>query len=100
MAVTVYGSSDDLIEVEGDVLEEFYLPTEGDSLLAFSTGVVLRIDYTEDGVWRITPLAGGSDVTLTPAEGPDSDNYSDRAELVGPVGWVVLGSAWKRGGGV
>lgn len=100
MSVTVYGASDDLIEVEGAINEEFTLGNdETGDLLAFSNGVVLRVAYTSDGVWRVTPLAGGSRVTVEFAEGPDSDNYSDRATLTEDPAWVVHGVAWAKGDG-
>lgn len=97
MAVTVYGASDDLIEIEGDVDEEFYAiefghenESEG-GFLAFSDGTILRIVY--DGIWRITPIAkGSSDIKVDLAMEDDEDNYSDRATLSGKIKWVVLGS--------
>lgn len=91
---TVSGASDDLIEVEGAIRAEFHVLGEGDdgSLLAFSNGVVLRVCYTEEGLWRITPLRGASGVTVTFADAEDEDCYSDRAVLHELVGWVVLGS--------
>lgn len=56
--ITVNGASDDLIEIGGAIREEFTLQDdEGGDLLAFSNGVVLRIRYTDDGVWRIEPLS-------------------------------------------
>lgn len=104
-AVTVYGASDDLIEVEGDIEGEFYLKDDdaGD-LLAFSDGTILRMRYAESGVWRITPVTTGgtSSLTIVPAPEGDEANYSDRATLTGPVSWVVHGIGWapvRPGGG-
>lgn len=97
MGLTVYGSSDDLIEVEGDVREEFYVSQNDDGdYLAFSSGVVLRIHYTNAGVWRITPVAGASRVTIDHAPEDDEDNYSDRATLHESASWVVHGIHWAR----
>lgn len=98
MTITVYGSSDDLIEIEGDIREEFYAIDIGQSdeggLLAFSDGTVLRIAYTDDGVWRITPVHTGlCTFNIVQAVSADDDNYSDRATLSGEtISWVVLGS--------
>lgn len=93
----VYGASDDLIEVEGCIREEFtateQAEEEGD-LLAFSTGVVLRVRYAENGVWRITPVAEADGVTITQAPEDDEANYSDRAFLRQPVAWVVHGTGY------
>jgi hypothetical protein len=96
VSITVYGASDDLIEIDGDISEEFGYRNEdglGDKgdLLAFSDGTILRIHYTQSGMWRITPVVGGS-ATLRIEQAPegDEDNYSDKAELSGAV-WVVQG---------
>jgi predicted methyltransferase len=94
--VVITGSSDDLIEVDGDLSEEFYSPDggrdEGD-LLACSDGTMLRISYTREGIWRITPVEQGS-ATLTIEQAPenDEDRYTDTATLDGPISWVVLGT--------
>lgn len=95
--ITIQGSSDDLIEISGAILEEFYLrdDDEGD-LLAFSDGTVLLIKHTDSGVWRITLSAKGTG-TLTVRQAPenDDDNYSDLAALEFDAGdvrpWVVQG---------
>ncbi|MGH3599142.1 MAG: hypothetical protein ACRDQH_02500 [Pseudonocardiaceae bacterium] len=95
MSVTVYGASDDLIEVEGGIEEEFnvYDTHDPDKLLAFSDGTVLRVRLTDDEVWRIeTVQAGSNDLSIVQAPEGDGDNYSDRAVLAGPIRWVVLGT--------
>ena len=91
MSAIVYGASDDLIEVEGDISEEFYPDSEA-RYLAFSTGALLRIKY--DGTWNIRVLAG--DVAVDRAEGMDAANYSDRATVNGDVRWVVCGQHAER----
>lgn len=102
MSITVYGSSDDLIEVEGDIREEFTyrmspITDEGaGDLLAFSDGTILRIAYTAAGVWRITQVAlGTSSLGIEQAPEGDEDNYSDRATL-SSARWVVQGIALAR----
>lgn len=90
--ITVYGYSDDLIEVEGDIREEFGAGIDDDGeLLAFSTGVLLRITYTKDGVWRINALSGVDKVKIVQAPAGDEKNYSDRATIEGPVKWILQG---------
>lgn len=92
MAITVFGYSDDLIEVDGDIRDEFPIKDDtpdGGDLLAFSDGTLLRITYTKDGIWRITPLVRGS-AELGIEQAPDNGGYSDRATLSGAV-WVVHG---------
>lgn len=98
--VEVYGASDDLIEINGDLTEEFTLPGSDEALLAFSEGTVLRIKYTPDGIWRIAPVANGM-ATYTITQGTDVDNdYTDRVFLTlgDDIEWVVLGTdvAWRN----
>lgn len=98
MTTTVYGASDDLIELEGDIYEEFYvLGEEEENYLAFSNGTVLRVDYDKDGVWRIRPMTNLAAVTIDMAPADDESNYSDRATLHEPATWVVHGRAFVRG---
>lgn len=92
MSITVYGASDDLIEVDGDIYEEFNPQGDEPSLLAFSDGTVLRVVFDQDGIWRITPVVSGT-ATLTHAFGQDDREHSDKATLDGDVRWVVFGSA-------
>jgi hypothetical protein len=92
MPVTVYGASDDLIEVEGDIREEFPCRDDSeDNLLAFSDGTVLRVAFDEDGIWRLTPVVTGS-AALTHVFGQDDREHTDKATLDGDVRWVVYGS--------
>lgn len=95
MSATVYGYSDDLIEIEGDIVEEFNV-TEHDeySYLAFSNGVVLRIRYEDDGVWRIHPMRSASKVTIEYAHHL-ADVYSDHAVIEEPISWVVYGDRFE-----
>lgn len=98
MAITLYGASDDCIEIEGDVNEEWsaYGSKDGD-LIAFSDGTLLRIRYTDegDGIWRITPVHVPTPeiLTITPAPLNDPRRYTDRAELrTNDIDWVIRGS--------
>lgn len=97
MSVTITGASDDLIEIDGDISEEFnvYDTHNVDRLLAFSDGTVLRIRCTDEEVWRITPehrAPTSGDLTITQAVPGDETNYTDRATIDGPITWVVLGA--------
>lgn len=94
--VTVYGASDDLIEIEGDIREEISPNDEDPAKLAFSDGTVLSVEYDSDGCWRVNRVAEGSaTMHKVEAEGPDSDNYSDRVTLTGDIKWVIAGN-WMR----
>lgn len=99
--VTVTGASDDLIEIDGAIVEEFYLKDDCDGdgsgdLLAFSTGVVLRITYSKSGVWRIVPVVDPAGaVTIQQAPEDDDANYTDRASVPGAE-WVVHGVGFAK----
>jgi hypothetical protein len=93
--VTVYGASDDLIEVEGDISEEFTPGEDESAYFAFSDGTVLFVEYAADGFWRIHRRANGT-AAYEKHEGTDpDDDYSDRVTLDG-VSWVVIGSRFER----
>lgn len=105
--IKVYGASDDLIEVDGDIRDEFYASDEQSNLLSFSNGVVLEVEYNKSGQWKISVLKNTWEMALDykPATNTD-DNYSDVLEMdtnpyiegwvyqVDP--WVVLGHEWSR----
>lgn len=108
--VVLTGSSDDLIEIDGHLREEFAALSgweDGDrkedgGYVAFSDGTVLRIAYTDegvDGIWRITPITRGTAkldiVQCVPSD--DDRDYSDKATLTGPASalrWVMLGATF------
>lgn len=92
--VEVYGASDDLIEVDGDICEEFNPIGDTSNYLAFSDGTLLSVTYDQDGIWRISALYKGSaQLELKQSVDVDDDNYSDRATLIGDVEWVVYAIA-------
>jgi len=90
--VTIYGASDDLIEVEGDVNEEFsvgYLQYPG--YIGCSDGTLLEVDYDTRGVWRFRALVGDPGIDPCPLNA--DDRYSDVVTIAGPVEWVTFGVA-------
>lgn len=100
--VTLHGASDDLIELDGAIREEFNHWHGGNdddqgALVAFSDGTVLRIIHGAGGIWRITPVATGA-AELSIAQAPEGDdrNYSDVATLTGDIWWAVHGVAFAK----
>ena len=96
MKVQVTGASDDLIEIDGGISEEWgaYEDGKDGSLLAFSDGTVLRIRYSDSGVWRIELVhQGHCEVQIEQAPEDDDRDYTDRATLTGPLLWVVRGKS-------
>ena len=93
MAITIYGASDDLIEIEGDIREEFYwIPDDDETrLLAFSDGTLLRVAYDSDGIWRLNKVASGT-AQFSKVEGDVEKDTPDSVTLSGvEIKWVVLG---------
>lgn len=89
--IEVYGSSDDLIEIDGDIIEEFtdYDAEENPLFLAFSDGTLLSIKHV-DGVWRICPMHLGNSKFIKHEADPDED--TDKVQLLGGnIEWVVFG---------
>lgn len=92
--VKIYGASDDLIEVEGDITEEFNPPYGDDNpcYLAFGDGTMLSVQYDKDGMWRINRLNEGT-AAYSKIEATDPDkNYSDVVTLEGDLKFVTFGS--------
>lgn len=104
MTTKIYGCSDDLIEVEGDVEGEVgcYGAQEGDAdgvLLVCSDGTLLIVKYGENdmGTWRVTVYIKGcllEGVEVCTDE--DADPYSDVATFRDGLSWVIRAMDWKR----
>lgn len=85
--VLVHGQSDDLIEVEGDLREEFSA-YDISKYLHFDNGTILKIghDVVKDKGWHIEVVKLG-DVELKyldPIMHGD-DHYSDQLKLIGDI---------------
>ena len=87
---TVYGCSDDLVELDGAISDEFDA-YDLHHRLTFDNGAVLvvRYDRDGDGVWRIENRDDHPAVTVTRCEDregytdPDGPIYSDLATVTG-----------------
>lgn len=89
--VTIYGASDDLIEIEGDLSEEFSAYNAKNTKLAFGDGTVLAVTYSDVGTWRIRrDVQGSASYEHDEDPGNDENRYSDRVTLTGDLKWVVL----------
>lgn len=87
---TITGASDDLIELEGMIREEFNPRSDVRNLLAFSDGTLLEVVYDDNGIWRVTRLTAGTcEFSLVPGDVVEDTN--DVATLTGDVRWCVLG---------
>lgn len=94
--IKIYGHSDDIIVIEGDINEEFYINsdnTEGD-YLGFSDGTLIKVIY--DGFWRFFPIKLGT-AEYSKTEATDIDkNYSDIITLYDNIKWVIYGVMRKK----
>lgn len=99
---TVYGCSDDLVELDGAIYDEFSA-YDRDTRLKFNNGatLIVRYDRDGDGIWRIESPQAHPSVTIVRCEDregytdPDGDIYSDLATVVGATS--VKRKAIKRG---
>ena len=93
--IEVYGCSDDLIEVDGDIRDEYGRFAVGHwSYATFSDGTVLRVGYAVDksSNWRVERIREGAaqfnHVTAELRQVEDESEYSDVGVLDGPIEWV------------
>jgi hypothetical protein len=95
--VLIYGASDDLIELEGDISEEFSYDDDHTNYVAFSDGTVLTINYGNDGgFWRINRIVTGSATYQKTEATDDAGEYSDRVTLSGDLKWAVFGTGYAK----
>lgn len=78
--VTLYGASDDLIEIEGDVsgCDEYNAEDEHFVLVGTEAKVRVRVWFTRRGVWAIAVAPCDEDVPMLPVQITGS-GYSARA---------------------
>ena len=96
--VTIYGASDDLVEIEGDINEEWYANDEDGMSLAFGDGTILDVQYDKFGIWRVSVGHKGS-ATLEKQEALGDEGrredgkpaYSEIVTLEGDLLWVFSG---------
>lgn len=77
--VTIYGYSDDLVEIENSQYKEDEIDCYDKAIrFFFVDGTIISICYAQDGVWKITHEAiGKAWYELTRCEDDDDDAYSD-----------------------
>jgi hypothetical protein len=103
MPLVISGSSDDLIVIEGDIVEEFNYPYDELFYLATQSGLILDIVY--NGFWRINVLQFGNNEEDLYSHYPAGtkkaiahaeNNYSDVVVIEGTTLWVVGGKDFAR----
>lgn len=83
--LVIYGASDDLVEIEGVVSDELGAPFDKPGIVTVelddAVWARIRIEYTDDGVWRIGRPAGDaaalSAAVVIPARAEHDEEMSD-----------------------
>lgn len=104
MKTTIYGTSDDLIEIEGDVSGEVMCYGTGDRekgvLVICSDGTLLELKYGKNnmGIWGITLIKKGSLLMkIKQCDDEDADIYSDVAYFANGLKWAYAATGdWER----
>lgn len=101
--VKVWGTSDDLVEIEGDIRNEFGCYGTDDSehgvLVVASDGTAIEVQYGKGGkgIWEIKPLKIGplfdrieycTDEEATP--------YSDVCHFKDGIKWMYAAKEWEE----
>lgn len=85
----VTGESDDLIEIRGELTEEFNSYDCSDGTMAFSDGTLLRVDYDQDGIWRFKPIYKG-ELFEKVIDGSVPDDTNDEVYFKDGLKWCVF----------
>jgi hypothetical protein len=97
--ITIYGASDDLVEVDGNVkgCDEYYYSEA--VIVLEPTQDRFRIKY--DGVWRVSyeHVTGLLRYHVELAPEDDEDNYTDKATVSGDIARVTVYSSWPVSSG-
>lgn len=96
--IKIYGSSDDLIEIEGDIREESnWFADEDRSWIALSDGTLLQVEYSSLGIWRFE-IVELCHAIVTTDRNPETDDerYSDVVSIAGDIKWILHGESLAR----
>lgn len=91
MATKIYGASDDLLEFEGDIEDEFYVNHNKPFYIGISDGTLLRVDYDDNAIWRINVVRKGSS-EFAKDEGDVDKDTNDVITIYGEISWVLFGT--------
>lgn len=85
----ITGASDDLIEISGELCEEFGACDCYDGRMAFSDGTLLKVEYDQDGIWRFKPIFKGS-LYEKKIEGSVGDDTNDEVYFKPGLKWCAF----------
>lgn len=108
MFTRIYGASDDLIEIDGQISDEVDAYSASDEPVKFKTSLGTKGTIIYNGEWKITITEEGSDfMRVVESVGDDDDHteddtknipsYSDVLILSGDLEWVkIKGKKYKK----
>ncbi|PHV72168.1 hypothetical protein CS063_01450 [Sporanaerobium hydrogeniformans] len=85
----ITGASDDLIEIEGELSEEFESFDCTDGVLSCSDGTLLEVNYDKHGIWRFNVLYSGS-LFNKKVEGSADSDTNDEVYFNPGLKWITF----------
>lgn len=88
--ITISGHSDDCIEVDGDVSEEFYAGPDDTAWIRLNCGTIIQVTYDDNGRWRTTIILPTPGFTIdsyyrAPVDDPEDRDYTDKLTISGDL---------------
>lgn len=91
MITRIYGASDDLIEIDGQISDEVDAYSASDEPIKFKTSKGTKGNIIYDGEWKITITEEGSDfVKVIESVGDDNDHTEENTKNVPPYSDVLI----------
>lgn len=78
--IKIYGRSDDLIKVEGGIVEEFDC-FDKSVIIVCNTGTVIRGDYAYPGVWLFDIVAAKDVVEKKPQQNTHPESITIKGDI-------------------
>lgn len=85
----ITGASDDLIEIEGEIREEFSAWECKNGVIACSDGTLLRVSYDENGIWRFRVDFKGC-LFERKEEGSVNNDTNDEVFFKEGLNWIIF----------
>lgn len=82
------GASDDLIELDGELKEEFSHYDCSKGYIAFSDGTLLSVNYNNEGIWRFSIVTKG-DLYMGKEEGNVDEDTNDVIYFKEGLKWAI-----------
>lgn len=90
MVVEIYGHSDDCLEVAGDINEEYNCFDEEKMYLGFSNGVVLSVNYNDDGQWVFSVVKNPHNIEVEIKPECDKNDYTQLVIMKDVIFWCLF----------